>query len=123
MLVDEYDKPILDALDAPELPGLDRNEIRDWYNGYSWLGDEKVYNPFDILLLFDKRKFGAYWFETGKPAFLVETLFQRQVSSLPWTTWPTAATGCPPSTWTTWRPRRYCSRPATCHNRRRGPRR
>ena len=67
---------------APELPGLDRDQISDWYNGYSWLGDEKVYNPFDILLLFDKRQFGAYWFETKTPTFLVETLCQRRVSSL-----------------------------------------
>ena len=77
-----YTDADLDAVFAPELPGLDRGQIRDWYNGYSWLGEEKVYNPFDILLLFDKRKFGAWWFETGTPAFLVENLFQRQVSSL-----------------------------------------
>ena len=77
-----YTDADLDTVFAPELPGLDRDQIRDWYNGYSWLGDEKVYNPFDILLLFDKRKFGAYWFETGTPTFLVETLFKRRVSSL-----------------------------------------
>ena len=77
-----YTDADLDTVFAPELPGLDRDQIRDWYNGYSWLGDEKSYNPFDILLLFDKRKFGAYWFETGTPTFLVETLYQRRVSSL-----------------------------------------
>ncbi len=67
---------------TPELPGLDRDEIPDWYNGYRWLGEENVYNPYDILLLFDSREFGAYWFETGTPTFLVETLFERRVSSL-----------------------------------------
>ena len=72
----------LDTVFAPELPGLDRNEIRDWYNGYSWRGEEKVYNPFDILLLFRRHTFGTYWFETGTPTFLIETLFKRQVSSL-----------------------------------------
>ena len=77
-----YTDADLDTVFAPELPGLGRDQIRDWYNGYSWLGDEKVYNPFDILLLFDKRKFGAYWFETGTPTFLIETLFKRRVSSL-----------------------------------------
>ena len=77
-----YTDADLNRVFAPELPGLDRDQIRDWYNGYSWRGDEKVYNPFDILLLFDKRKFGAYWFETGTPTFLVETLCQRRVSSL-----------------------------------------
>ena len=72
----------LDTVFAPELPGLDRQDIRDWYNGYGWLGDERVYNPFDILVLFDKRRFGAWWFETGTPSFLVETLLERRVTSL-----------------------------------------
>ena len=77
-----YTDADLDTVFAPELPGLDREEIRDWYNGYSWRGEEKVYNPFDILMLFDSCEFGAYWFETGTPTFLIETLFNRRVSSL-----------------------------------------
>ena len=77
-----YTDADLDAVFAPELPGLDREQIRDWYNGYAWLGAERVYNPFDILLLFRRRRFDAYWFETGTPTFLVETLFKRRVSSL-----------------------------------------
>ena len=77
-----YTETDLDTVFAPELPGLNREQIRDWYNGYSWLGDEKVYNPFDILLLFRRRLFAAYWFETGTPTFLVETLFKRRVNSL-----------------------------------------
>ncbi len=77
-----YTEADLDAVFAPELPGLDREQIREWYNGYSWRGAEKVYNPFDILLLFDSGEFKAHWFETGTPTFLVETLFARQVSSL-----------------------------------------
>ena len=76
-----YTDADLERVFAPELPGLDRNEIRRWYNGYSWLGEE-VYNPFDILLLFDKRQFGAYWFETGTPTFLIETLISRGVGAL-----------------------------------------
>ena len=77
-----YTETDLDTVFAPELPGLDRDEIRHWYNGYSWLGEEKVYNPFDILLLFRRHSFEAYWFETGTPTFLIETLFKRRVSSL-----------------------------------------
>ena len=77
-----YAEADLDAVFAPELPGLDREEIREWYNGYSWLGEEKVYNPFDILLLFRGRQFRAHWFETGSPTFLVDTLFRRRVRSV-----------------------------------------
>ena len=75
-----YTDADLDTVFAPELPGLDRNEIRRWYNGYSWLGEEKVYNPFDILLLFRSREFAAHWFETGSPTFLIDTLVRRGMS-------------------------------------------
>ena len=56
--------------------------MREWYNGYSWRGTEKVYNPYDLLLLFDSGEFAAHWFETRTPAFLVDTLFRRRISSV-----------------------------------------
>ena len=77
-----YTDADLDAVFAPELSGLDRDEIRRWYNGYCWRGNEKVYNPFDVLLLFRSREFRAHWFETGSPKFLVDTLMRRRVPSL-----------------------------------------
>ena len=77
-----YTEGDLDTVFAPELAGLDRERVREWYNGYRWRGEEKVYNPYDVLLLFDSREFAAHWFETGTPAFLVDTLFERRVSSV-----------------------------------------
>ena len=77
-----YTDADLDTVFAPELGDLDRDEVRRRYNGYSWLGEGRVYNPFDILLLFDKRKFGNYWFETGTPAFLVDLLARRGIDAL-----------------------------------------
>ncbi len=77
-----YTDADLDTVFAPELPGLDRDEIRAWYNGYGWRGAEKVYNPFDILLLFDRREFDAWWFETGTPTFLIDTLLARGVGAV-----------------------------------------
>ena len=73
-----YTEEDLDRVFGPELDGLDRREVRRWYNGYCWLG-EKVYNPFDLLLLMDKREFRPYWFETGTPTFLLELLLKRRV--------------------------------------------
>ena len=72
----------LDTVFAPELDGLDRDAIRYWYNGYGWRGPERVYNPFDILLLFREREFRPYWFETGTPTFLVETLLRKGLPTL-----------------------------------------
>ena len=72
-----YTDSDLDAIFSPELEGLDRNEVRDWYNGYNWTG-EAVYNPFDLLLLFCNREFRPWWFETGTPTFLLKLLSQRQ---------------------------------------------
>ena len=77
-----YTEEDLETVFAPELPGLDRAQIRRWYDGYNWLGNENVYNPYDVLLLFRQREFEAHWFETGTPAFLVNTLRERRVSSL-----------------------------------------
>ena len=76
-----YTEADLDGVFAPELPGLDRDEIRAWYDGYNWLGPENVYNPYDVLLLFTERVFKSYWFETGTPTFLVDTLIERGVET------------------------------------------
>ena len=77
-----YTEDDLDTVFAPELDGLDREQVREWYNGYRWRGQTKVYNPYDLLLLFDSREYAAHWFETGTPSFLVDTLFERRVSSV-----------------------------------------
>ena len=74
-----YTEADLDAIFRPELDGLDRQQIREWYNGYNWTG-EAVYNPFDVLLLFQERQFRPWWFETATPTFLVDLLLERQVS-------------------------------------------
>ena len=77
-----YTDQDLDDVFAPELRDLDRDEIRRWYNGYNWLGEEKVYNPIDILLLFRTRQFKAHWFETGTPEFLIRVMMEQLVSPL-----------------------------------------
>jgi hypothetical protein len=65
------------------LAGSNPEEVRRWYNGYSWTGPDSVYNPYDILLFLDKGKvFRNYWFETGNPTFLME-LFKKNQYYLP----------------------------------------
>ena len=75
-----YTEADLDTVFGPELPGLDRDQIRAWYNGYNWRGEEKVYNPYGILQFFAGREFRAYWFETATPRFLIDTLIRRGFS-------------------------------------------
>jgi hypothetical protein len=58
------------------LEGVNIEEVREWYNGYSFLGD-RLYNPFDILLYLDSKKFKNYWYETGKTEFLFKLLKSR----------------------------------------------
>jgi hypothetical protein len=84
-----YTDADLETVFAAELPGLDREAIRHWYNGYRWGGENvtSVYNPFDVLLLFQKRQFGPYWFESATPTFLVELLRQRGVFTPALTAW------------------------------------
>lgn len=70
----------IDTVFAPELKGLDRQRIKDYYNGYNWLG-EGVYNPFDVLQLFRKRTFDNHWEETGSTSFLMEQIAKRDIFS------------------------------------------
>ena len=55
------------------LKEVDLEQVKLWYNGYNWLGEE-VYNPFDILLYLKTKDLRPYWFETGTPSFLVKLL-------------------------------------------------
>jgi hypothetical protein len=59
------------------LPGVDREKLKRWYNGYNYLG-EPIYNPFDILLFFAKGKeYRNYWWGTGNPSFLIDKLKEQ----------------------------------------------
>jgi hypothetical protein len=62
------------------LVGVDREKLKHWYNGYNFLGDS-VYNPFDILLYLDNKKYKNYWFETGSPAFLIDLIRENKYNA------------------------------------------
>ncbi len=52
-------------------------DIKHWYNGYSWDGSNRVYNPFSLLKLFSLQSFSNYWFATGTPTFLINILKEK----------------------------------------------
>ncbi|WNJ16975.1 AAA family ATPase [Pontibacter sp. G13] len=55
------------------------DKIQEWYNGYWWLGKERVYNPFGILQLLAQQVFTNYWFTTATPTFLIQLLKEQVV--------------------------------------------
>ncbi|WP_044411170.1 ATP-binding protein [Thiomicrospira microaerophila] len=67
---------------SEHLEGVDWAKLKDWYNGYQFLG-EPVYNPYDILLFIsENHTYRNHWFETGNPSFLLK-LFRKQRYFLP----------------------------------------
>ena len=50
-----------------------------WYDGYSWDGENFVYNPFSVLTLFQKKSFNNYWFNTGTPTFLTKMIREKNI--------------------------------------------
>ena len=72
-----YTQNDLETTFHSHLQGADMNKVRQWYNGYNFLG-ESVYNPFDILLFVDGgHVYKNYWFTTGTPTFLIKLIQQN----------------------------------------------
>ena len=80
-----YTEDDLNEVFAQHLQGVDREQLRQWYNGYNFLGDKLVYNPHDILHFIDRSQsfgepqFDNYWFESGTPTFVVDLLARDQI--------------------------------------------
>ncbi|HMY68642.1 MAG TPA: AAA family ATPase, partial [Leptospiraceae bacterium] len=56
------------------------SQLRTWYNGYSWDGKNRVYNPYSILNFFDRGEFQNFWFQTGTPTFLIRHIKSEKIS-------------------------------------------
>lgn len=65
-----------------EIEGVEKEKlieiIRYWYNGYSWDGITRLYNPTSLLNLFFDNTFGNYWFASGTPTFLIKTIKNKR---------------------------------------------
>ncbi|MCY4444390.1 MAG: AAA family ATPase [Proteobacteria bacterium] len=73
----------IDTVFAKEIKTLDRNKIRRWYGGYSWNdGEDKLYNPYDILKLLDTQKFEDWWFQKETSEFMYKRLLKKSSFSL-----------------------------------------
>lgn len=52
-------------------------QLKEWYNGYSWDGLSKVYNPFSVLSYMRSGRIQNFWFQTGTPTWLVNLMKQK----------------------------------------------
>ncbi|MEM6321345.1 MAG: AAA family ATPase, partial [Bacteroidota bacterium] len=76
----DWIKHIAHKMKTPEKEIL--SAIKKWYNGYSFDGTTKLYNPFSLLNFFGSERFGYFWFATGTPTFLVETIRNRNINPI-----------------------------------------
>jgi Predicted AAA-ATPase/PD-(D/E)XK nuclease superfamily len=61
-------------------------QIKTWYNGYSWDGETTVYNPFGTLNFLHKKAFTNHWFTTGSPSFLIKKMREMVIYNVENTT-------------------------------------
>jgi hypothetical protein len=54
-------------------------QVKLWYNGYSWNGIDRVYNPYSILRFLDAKAFRNFWFDSGTPKFLIEMMKGKMI--------------------------------------------
>ena len=72
-----YTQHDLETIFADYLHDVDLQKVKNWYDGYNFLG-KNLYNPYDILLFLDEKKYKSFWFYTGTPTFLLELIKEKK---------------------------------------------
>lgn len=69
--------------DASEQMNISREELfsrlKDYYDGFSFDGITRLYNPFSILQCLKKASLSNYWYESGSPSFIVKWMKDHQI--------------------------------------------
>lgn len=77
--IDRYLTPYLtrpiNGLTGPDLRAM----LKTWYNGYSWDGQTRVYNPVSVLNMIKQRRLAPFWFATGTPRFLIDLIRNNRI--------------------------------------------
>ena len=58
-----------------------QNKIKAYYDGFSFDGSTRLYNPFSILNFFFDEKFGNYWYTSGSPSFIARYMKEHKIQS------------------------------------------
>ena len=55
------------------------DKIKEYYDGFSFDGITRVYNPFSVLNFFDEGNFYNYWYNSATPSFLAKYLKKHKI--------------------------------------------
>ena len=55
------------------------DKIKEYYDGFSFDGITRVYNPFSVLKFFKEKYFYNYWYTSATPSFLAKFLKKHEV--------------------------------------------
>ena len=79
--VEQYFEPFF-ATALQRLNYTDRTEllsaVKEYYDGYSFDGITKIYNPYSILCFFKNYRLDNYWYTTGLPSSLARYLIKQK---------------------------------------------
>nr|WP_254871438.1 AAA family ATPase [Marinitoga sp. 1135] len=73
----DYIKELSEEMGITEKELLE--EMKRYYNGFSFDGEHTVYNPYSILRFFSEKEFQNFWFESGSPSFLYEYIKGKKI--------------------------------------------
>jgi hypothetical protein len=60
-----------------------KKAILDYYDGYSWDGEERVLNPLSLVKTLAEKKFYPHWFTSATPTFLLKLLKTENIIEFP----------------------------------------
>ena len=76
--VDWFEKPMKKhSLNKEELIA----KIEEYYDGFSFDGIVRVYNPFSVLNFFKQGNFDNYWYDSATPSFLAKYLKEHKIKA------------------------------------------
>ena len=71
--------------DTAEKESISREELlshlKEYYDGFSFDGKVRIYNPFSILNFFATGELNNFWYDSGSPSFIVEWMRQHHIES------------------------------------------
>ena len=73
--LEQYFNEWLDSYKITEILSL----LKNYYDGFSFDGVHRLYNPFSILSFFGTGEFSNYWYESGSPSFIVQWMKDHHI--------------------------------------------